>query len=505
MSRHNADMTDEDLAILARMSDAGSADANALLAEQEAAAAPEPEQEEAPPPAEEENAHRPISVGIIGAGWAGLAAASDLCDAGIEVTVYEAGHTPGGRARRVDNHSNASVRPMDNGQHLLLGAYSQTLALMRRLGQDPDKLLRRIPLTLQALDGRFRLHAPRMSAPWHGVMALATAHGLGLGDRFKAILGMAKLRQRSWSVDKTHSVVDLMRSLGQTPRSMQLLWEPLCLAALNTPAAQASAVIFARVLRDSLDGATENSDLLIPRTDLSALWADAAAKRCNMRYGVKVQKLHLIEGGVAVETVTAEGVDYIGHDAVIVATPPVATRRMLVDMPDAEFLLEQLGAFQYLPIATLNVRFASPARLPLPMMMLNENPARQHLGQWVFDRGALLGLPSVNGEFTVVVSAREQLNSLSREEVIGGLLAQLGEQWAAYARRALPAVAAYELFVDKRATFASVRGLGRPGVSSPWERIMFAGDWTDTGYPSVLEGAVRSGVKAAQKALSRVQ
>lgn len=500
MSRHDAGMTDEDLAILARMSDAGAGDPSAIDAETD-----QPATEQSDPPAEEDNGHRAISVGIVGAGWAGLAAASDLCDAGIEVTVYEAGHTPGGRARRVDNQSQASARPMDNGQHLLLGAYTQTLALMRRLGQNPDKLLRRVPLTLQALDGRFRLQAPRMSAPWHAVMALGTAHGLGVGDRLKAIIGMARLRQRSWAVDKTHTVADLLRSLGQTPRSMSLLWEPLCLAALNTPASQASAVIFARVLRDSLDGATENSDMLIPRTDLSALWADAAAKRCNMRYGVKVQRLHLIEGGAAVEIVTTEGVDYAGHDAVIVATPPTATRRMLTEMPDADFLLEQLASFQYLPIATLNLRFSAPVRLPVPMMMLHEDVKRQHLGQWVFDRGALMGIPARQGELTVVVSAREQLLAVSREELTAALIAQLNEQWVRYSAKPLPPVLAHELFIDKRATFASTRGLSRPGVSSPWERIMFAGDWTDTGYPAVLEGAVRSGVRAAQKALSRLQ
>jgi squalene-associated FAD-dependent desaturase len=366
-------------------------------------------------------------------------------------------------------------------------------------------LVRRVPLALHALDGRFRLHAPRLSAPWHAVVALATAHGLGLGDRFAAIVGMAKLRQRAWAVDTTHTVSDMLKSLGQTPRSMQFLWEPLCLAALNTPAAQASAVIFARVLRDSLDGTTENSDLLIPRTDLSALWADAAAKRCNVRYGVKVQKLHLIEGGVAVETVTAEGVDYVGHDAVIVATPPGITRRLLAEMPDSEYLLEQLAAFQYLPIATLTLRFAGPVRLPMPMMMLHENAARMHIGQWVFDRGALVGAPARNGELSIVVSAREQLQTASREELTAALIGQLTEQWGRQSTTPLPAVLAFELFVDKRATFAAVRGLGRPGVSSPWERIMFAGDWTDTGYPAVLEGAVRSGVRAAQKVVSRLQ
>jgi squalene-associated FAD-dependent desaturase len=505
MNRHTSGITDEDLAILARMSNDGAAEIGPF----EPAPEVVEEVQEAPAPmepvVEEVAGHRGLSVAIIGAGWAGLAAASDLRDAGIDVTVYEASHTPGGRAKRVDTKNAASARPLDNGQHMLLGAYTQTLALMRRLGQDPDRLLRRVPLALHALDGRFRLHAPRLQAPWHGLAALATAHGLGLTDRLKAIVGMAKLRQRGWAVDTSHSVTDMLNSLGQTPRAIQMLWEPLCLASLNTPPAQASAVIFARVLRDSLDGATENSDMLIPRTDLSSLWADAAAKRCDMRYGVKVQKLHLIEGGVAVETVTAEGVDYVGHDAVIVATPPGVTARMLPDAPEGEYLLEQLAGFQYLPIATLSLRFSGPVRLPVPMMMLHEDPSRMHVGQWVFDRGALMNIPARNGELSIVVSAREALTTASRDDLISALIGQLVEQWGRQSATALPPVLAYELFIDKRATFASVRGLGRPGVNSPWERIMFAGDWTDTGYPSVLEGAVRSGVRAAQKVVSRLQ
>src|SRR5690606_13266681 len=120
-----------------------------------------------------------MRVAVVGAGWAGLAAATRLHDAGCAVTVYEAGRVPGGRARRVAHDGGASL---DNGQHILLGAYTETLALMRRLGRDPQALFLRTRLCLERLDGSFRLAAPDLPAPLHAAAALAGARGLSLDE-----------------------------------------------------------------------------------------------------------------------------------------------------------------------------------------------------------------------------------------------------------------------------------------------------------------------------------
>ena len=433
-----------------------------------------------------------MKAAVIGAGWAGLAASVALREAGAKVTVFEAGHTPGGRARRVFHDGFES--PLDNGQHLLSGAYTHTLALMRRVGRNPDALLMRRSLRLASLDGRFRLSAPRLPAPLHMAVAILGARGLSWADRFATLRLMRGLRAMSWTPPRDWTVLQLLHYHAQSDALIRQVWEPLCLAALNTPVASASAGLFARVLRDSLAGRREDSDLLLPCTDLSALWPDAAARQVTMRYGSTVRQLRPAEDGI--------DINQERFDAAVLAVPPAFAARLL-DAPlraaGATGLLDALRAFDYLPIATLNLRLAGPWRLPEPMMMLREEPARGHVGQWLFDRAQLAG-DALAGDLAVVASAATSLADRNRQQAIEALIDQVAEQAAAHPQRLppMPEVAAAELFIEKRATFAAVPGLTRPLNSTPWPTLALAGDWTDTGYPGVLEGAVRSGLEAAR-------
>ncbi|MBD9380825.1 MULTISPECIES: hydroxysqualene dehydroxylase HpnE [Achromobacter] len=433
-----------------------------------------------------------MKAAVIGAGWAGLAASVALREAGAKVTVFEAGHTPGGRARRVF-HTDFDA-PLDNGQHLLSGAYKHTLALMRRVGRNPDALLMRRPLQLASLDGRFRLAAPRLPAPLHMAAAILRARGLAWKDRLATLRLMRGLKTMAWTPPREWTVLHLLHYHAQSDALIRQVWEPLCLAALNTPTATASAALFARVLRDSLTGSRENSDMLLPCTDLSALWPDAAARQVTMRYGSTVRQLRP----------SAEGIDINQErfDAAVLAVPPAFAARLL-DAPlreaGATGLLDALKAFEYMPIATLNLRLQDPWRLPEPMMMLREESARDHYGQWLFDRAQLAG-DTKAGELAVVTSAATGIAERNRRQVIEALIDQVAEQAARHPARlpAMPEVTAAELFIEKRATFAAVPGLTRPLNSTPWPTLALAGDWTDTGYPGVLEGAVRSGLQAAR-------
>jgi squalene-associated FAD-dependent desaturase len=430
---------------------------------------------------------------VIGAGWAGLAAASALRDAGDEVYVFEASHTPGGRARRVD--ATEWPAPLDNGQHILLGAYTECLALMRRLGRDPERLLMRRPLHIERTDGSFRLHAPRLPAPLHAAWALARAQGLGWAARWAAVRMMRALARQRWAAPAELSVAALLRLHAQPEAVVAMLWEPLCLAALNTPVVQASAQLFVRVLGDALGGKRRYSDLLLPRCDLSELWPDAAAARCKMRYGVTVRTLTPLRPGAG----PAFDVGGERFDAVVVATPPAVAQRLLQPYaitPDEQALCLSLTRFSYSPIATLNLRLAAPWRLPQPMMMLAEDAARGHDGQWVFDRAALAGRDDY-GELAIVVSAAERLLDRDREQTAQALIEQLRQQCGRLAP--MPAVRDSLLYVDKRATFEALPDMPRPSNRTPWPGLVLAGDWTDTGYPGVLEGAVRSGAQAARQ------
>lgn len=439
-----------------------------------------------------------MNIAIVGAGWAGLAAAVRLKDLGATVTVFEAAPVAGGRARGVDD---LHMGRIDNGQHLLLGAYNETLKLIERLQPERPlaQLLSRTPLQLESADGSFRLLAPALPAPFNTLIALLTAKGLPLSDRLKALRMMVYCRLTGWQAQPNETVKSLLKRYKQPDLLCLKLWTPLCLAALNTPVAHSCAQLFLNVLRDSLDAQRDASDLLIPNVDLTNLWPAAAAETVTMRYRHIVRKVRATQNQVEI--------DEEPFEACLVAIPPYAAARVLFDASDEcddglvdtaqeqseAALLRLLRGFAYRSIATLTLELEADWLLPQSMLMLDEDMPRGHVGQWVFRRAAH------TRQLTVVISDAADFLKYDRTHFVEAIATQIREQCAKRAKDVptMPAVKHQRLIVEKRACFDAVPGLARPANRSPWPRIALAGDWTDTGYPSVLEGAVRSGLRAA--------
>ena len=426
-----------------------------------------------------------MNIAVVGAGWAGLAAAVRLKDLGATVTVFEAAPVPGGRARGVDD---VNMGRIDNGQHLMLGAYTESLKLIERLQSSPslEHVLFRTPLHLESADGRFKLQASTLPAPLNTLLALLSAKGLGLSERLRALRMMLQCRLTGWRAQPNETVQSLLRRHQQSVILSQRLWTPLCLAALNTPIAQSCAQLFLNVLRDSLNGSHGASDLVIPSVDLTQLWPEAAAQTMTMRYRHLVRKVRA--------TPTQVQIDQEHFDACVVAVPPYAAARILFDPSDeGDSLHRTLQAFEYRAIATLTLELESDWQPPQPMLMLDEDFARGHVGQWVFKRAAH------PRQLSVVISDATDFLKQDRAPFVQAIASQIREQCAKHPLRTseMPAVKHQRLIVEKRATFDAVPGLARPTNRSPWPRIVLAGDWTDTGYPAVLEGAVRSGLAAA--------
>jgi len=433
-----------------------------------------------------------MKLAVVGAGWAGLSAAVTLKSLGADVTVFEAAPIAGGRARRVDDTQMGAI---DNGQHLLLGAYTETLALMQILHpqQSTHEFIFRQALHLESADGVFRLRAPALIAPFHTLAGLLNAKGLTWQDRWRALSMMLALKRNHWQALPMTSVAQLLNQHQQSARICQYLWTPLCLASLNTATAEACAQLFLNVLRDSLDAPRAHSDMLIPKVDLTTLWPQAAADTVTMRYRHIVREI--------TPTAAAVIIDGEGFEGCILATPPYACARILkpeAPTEQSDQLLRQLNAFCYRAIATLTLQLDSNWELPQPIMLLDEDAARGHLGQWVFKR------PQTSDQFSVVISDAEDFLKHDRAQFIERIGAQIREQTQRHPslrhtrHGSMPAIKTHRLIVEKRATFAAVPGLQRPTNQSPWPRLSLAGDWTDTGYPAVLEGAVRSGKQAAQ-------
>lgn len=428
-----------------------------------------------------------MKLAVVGGGWAGMAAAVAATQRGHTVSVFEATHTLGGRARMLQaSLPDGQSVMLDNGQHILIGAYTETLRLMRCVGVNPDAVLLRRPLALPFADGS-GLQTPNWvehwPAPLDALAAIATAHGWNWRERWSLIRASLGWRMAGFTCLPSLSVAQLCQGLA--PRVLHELIAPLCVSALNTPMEQACAQVFLRVLHDALFGIRGGSHLLLPQTDLTALFPDPAA-RWLMQHGAhvhmnqRVEQLNWQAGQWLVNTQPFE--------RVILATSASNTAKTLMECAGAspkeiakrmQTWADTANALRFESIATVYA-WGEQARLPHPMLALHST--RDAPAQFVFDRGQFGG---PQGLLAFVVSA----STGSREALEAAVLQQARDQLA---NLALPTLQNVQTVVEKRATFACTPGLVRPEQPIA-PGLWAAGDYLAGPYPATLEGAVRSG------------
>ncbi|MCB5189751.1 hydroxysqualene dehydroxylase HpnE [Methylobacillus arboreus] len=430
-------------------------------------------------------------VAVIGGGCAGLAAAVALTRAGVKTTLLDSSHQLGGRARGIGWQGVT----LDNGQHILLGAYVQSLKLLQTCGVDIDANILRLPLKLE-IPGEFSLTGKqRLPAPLHILFGLLQAQGLTLGERLAAVRFMASLRFRQFRLPADMPLQQLLAT--QPPRLIAMLWEPLCLAALNTPLATASAQTFLNVLRDSFARRKSDSDLLLPRADLSILIAEPAARfikvhGSEIRLNTPVESLRERPNGIQLKF--KEASEDFSH--VVVATSPFRVAALLQSLPGMKETVSRCEALDYQPIYTVYLQYSPEIRLPNPMCGL-----ANQLGQWVFDRGQLYGqaglvavVISAEGRHQGLTQASLAINIHQELQIVFPILQTITPLW-------------HKVVAEKRATFACIAGLQRPGQTTAHPHIWLAGDYVGTGdtlldYPATIEGAVRSGFQAAKNIIN---
>ena len=446
-------------------------------------------------------------IAVIGGGYAGMAAAVTLAQRGVAVTVFESAKQLGGRARGV-NYQNTQL---DNGQHLLLGCYRETLRLIELVGGNIEQDFVRFSLQLE-LHQQFSLKAPKLPAPLHLLVAFVQARGLSWADRFKAARFMALLQWAKFRVDRLQrgmtdcTVAELLARHGQTGELTLKLWEPLCIAALNTPIAQASAQVLLNVLRDSLNQTRADSDMLLPRLDFTALFPARAAQYVAARGGkvhcsCGVETLRCVENGF--ELTTLQGTECF--DKVICATAPTVAERLLRGMVGANSFAQNvvrinshpqdmgstiavIAALPQQPIYTVYLKYTAKVRLPTPMLGLH-----QCYSQWLFDKGQISGQ---HGLIASVISAEGLHQELTQEQLALAVMAELSEKFE------FPAAPVwYKIIAEKRATFSCNAHLARPEQRTAVPNLFLAGDYTAGDYPATLEGAVMSGIKCAAAAI----
>lgn len=422
-------------------------------------------------------------VAVVGGGWAGFAAAVTLARHGAPVTVYEAAPVPGGRARSVT----LDGERFDNGLHILLGAYTGTLDCIATVAS-PEAGLLRTPLQLCSDDGA-RITCPAgLPSPLHLAAGLLTARGLPWRDRPAALRLMARVHGRSQPCPGT--VAALLDDTRQPATLRRALWEPLCIAALNTLPEEADAATFIRVLRDGLTGPRAHGDLLYPTKDLSALFPEPAARYVTARGGrvhLGEPVRHIYAEGTAFRVETTRGTSL--HDRIICATDPARTPALLADLPALAPLARTINQLDHRAIVSVYLRYDVPIpALPAPMLRLSGGPA-----QWVFDRGRLCGQ---HGWLGVVISCADAALEDGRTTLGARVEAQLATSLGLP-----PKASRSHVIAEKRATFACTPGIERPGILTALPGFVLAGDYTASDYPGTLEAAVRSGRACARAIL----
>ncbi|MET0381904.1 MAG: FAD-dependent oxidoreductase [Burkholderiaceae bacterium] len=454
-----------------------------------------------------------MKIAVIGAGWAGLAAAVRARQAGHGVALFEAAGMPGGRARSDDGDG----EPIDNGQHILLGGYTRTLALMRDVGVDVERALLRRPLSITYADGSgfaLRPSAGRLTA---AARALISARGFGLRDKLSAVWMTVGWRMRGFRCAERLSVDELLRH-APTRRVREKLIEPLCVGALNTPIAEASGAVFLAVMRDSLFGARDASDLLLPQRPLAQLlplpavaWLRANGATVHLRS--RVWALRSAGDGWALRTGARMPVDAVDavdavnwnragvpgrgdgatpggegtlFDGVILATPAAEAARLTASIaPDWS---TAAAALEHEPIVTLVLRLPA-RRWPAPMLALDSDDARRP-AQFAFKLGPQ---EDASDRVTLVISAAGAWLARGADAVKAAAIAQVR---AVFAIRSDEPVDCVSLRADRRATFRCTPGLVRPAMAIA-PGLLAAADYVDGPYPATLEAAVRAGEASA--------
>ena len=427
-------------------------------------------------------------VVVIGGGMAGMAAAASLAERTIKVTLLEAAAHLGGRARSVAIEHNSQVTQLDNGQHIALGAYRETLKLLATIGvQEKDAFLR-TPLNLELRDGRqtaFKLNTNSyLPAPINQLIGFLSCQGLQWYERIAVIRFMLRLKKANYQLSHDEPLAEFLKQNQQSSNAIAFLWEPLCLAALNTPIKIASSKVFLNVLKDTFNS-KHNSDFLLPKLDLSQLFSQPIARYLAANQGKVIlnQRVKSVTPDNSGYKITTKEKSFEASH-VIIAMSPVRLRNVIGDLPKLNFIAEQTDSYDYQPIYTIYLQYSRDATLPKPMLGLVGG-----VSQWVFDRGALCGQ---SGLMAVIISAQGKHQQYTQDTLALRVAQEL--------RDAFPHLAKplwHKVIAEKRATFSCNVNLPRPANSTLYPNLYLAGDYTYADYPATIEGAVRSGVIAA--------
>jgi len=440
-----------------------------------------------------------VDVAVIGAGFAGLSAAVQLAASGLRVAVFEQGPRLGGRASAFTDK--ATGERVDNGQHVLFGCYHETYAFLRTVGASHlAPLQARLQLPMADATGRIiELRCPNLPPPWHMLAGLLRWSALPWRDRIAALrVGDVIRRARRDGVDKVVAAIPAgqtvdgwLDTLGQPRAIRDWLWYPLTLAALNQSAATASAAPFVTVIAQLFGPSIDDSAVGLANVPLDEMYAEPATHFLEARGGAVHLRapatVTIAAGGGVAGVSTPAG--FVPARCVISAVPWHAFGSIWdgeVPAPVVPAVLAA-SAMASSPIVTVNLWFDGPV---MDELFIGFVDAPIH---WVFNKAAIVGESLTH--LAVVTSGADDQAESTNDEVTRVTVEHLARVFPRVRARTLQRSIVVR---EHRATFSlAPGGPVRPGPTTGVDGLLLAGDWTDTGLPATIEGAVLSGHRAA--------
>ncbi len=430
------------------------------------------------------------SVVVVGAGLSGLAAAVRIISSGKKVILLEASKKGGGRAYSFSHSFSDTPHKefaLDNGQHIMLGSYHETFHFLESTGA--KHLLnkqKRMEVNMVDRQGRhFTLRSGNLPYPFDLLQALLGFDHLSLSQKLSAIAFVTKLRFVNPAKLMNITVSDWLKSEGQTGELFTGIWDILCTGAMNTSVEKASAGVFAHILKVIFLEGKDNAKIVVPRVDLSALFVEKAVKfieerGSEVRFSEPVTAVETSGGRIA--SVLTRGGRIENPKALIFAIPAHA----LGKIDGIVGLVPEIAGYdmKYSSITSFHLRIKD-TQIPRDFIALIDSPV-----QWVFNHGDYI---------STVTSASTDWDSMKEEDILSLIKSELKTYLGIEESR----ITSHKMIKEKRATFVcggeNLRH--RPGTSTGIKNLFLAGDWTDTGLPATIEGAVQSGHKAADAVL----
>lgn len=422
---------------------------------------------------------------VVGGGWAGLNCAYELTKSGHKVTLIEAAPQLGGRARGVNFGSNI----VDNGQHIAIGAYHNLRHILQELGLDENKLFKILPLEFLAHtnSNTIRLRTNFLPHPYNLLWGVLTAENLTVREKLQ-ILRFAIFIKKPKTLTNDCSILELLLQNKQSLSVINKFWQPIALAAMSTDISIGSAQVFLNVMHATFGKSATDCNWYLPAIDLSRLLPkpiqdflekNSQAIFCN----TSVKEIRLLENNNI--AVISNNKSWIA-DHIVLATPPWQTVRLLTNLP-LNNLSANLNQFNYEPITTIYIQFASKLNLHYPMQGM-----LQTTSQWIFDR-AFVAQPDMLSVVITGPTAKEDKQSLYAQ-----ILNEIQRKFPN-----LPQPIAYKVIQEKRAAFrcdVNTQKL-RPSCKTAISNLWLCGDYIQTGLPATLEGALLSGKQTSQEIL----